>query len=97
MDINSLILLLFIVECEHLIRHLLVKEPSQRYSIEQIRKHKWLQKDPAVKTILVYNETDNKKCPKSAGAIDEFNEQAMGLMQGLGIDIAKTKKVFNKI
>lgn len=72
-----------------------MKDPSQRYTLEQIKKHKWFQKDPAVRTILSYNE-ENKNCSKGTGNIDEFNEQAMGLMQGLGIDIAKTKKVREK-
>ncbi|KAL9965286.1 hypothetical protein ACROYT_G029061 [Oculina patagonica] len=76
-------------ECEHLIRHMLVKDPNQRYTIEQIKKHKWMQADPAVKTILAYNEQENFEGEK---ILDEYNEQALELMHGLGIDIERTKK-----
>lgn len=33
---------LFPAECEHLIRHMLVLDPSKRLSMEQICKHKWM-------------------------------------------------------
>lgn len=75
-------------ECEHLIRHMLVKDPNQRYTVEQIKKHKWMQADPAVKTILAYNSEANFEGDK---ILDEYNEQALELMQGLGIDIERTK------
>lgn len=76
-------------ECEHLIRHMLVKDPNQRYTVEQIKKHKWMQADPAVKTILADNDEVNFEGEK---ILDEYNEQALELMQGLGIDIERTKK-----
>lgn len=31
-----------VAECEHLIRHMLVLDPSKRLSMEQICKHKWM-------------------------------------------------------
>lgn len=33
---------LSVIECEHLIRHMLVLDPSKRLSMEQICKHKWM-------------------------------------------------------
>ena len=69
---------------------MLVKDPNQRYTIEQIKKHKWMQADPAVKTILAYNDEANFEGDK---ILDEYNEQALELMQGLGIDIERTKMV----
>lgn len=69
---------------------MLVKDPNQRYTIEQIKKHKWMQADPAVKTILAFNEQENFDGEK---ILDEYNEQALELMHGLGIDIERTKKV----
>ncbi|XP_068685415.1 serine/threonine-protein kinase SIK1-like isoform X2 [Montipora foliosa] len=75
-------------ECEHLIRHMLVKDPNQRYTIEQIKKHKWMQADPAVKNILADNAEANFEGDK---ILEEYNEQALELMQGLGIDIERTK------
>lgn len=35
-------MLIFLTECEHLIRHMLILEPSKRLSMEQICKHKWM-------------------------------------------------------
>ena len=72
---------------------MLVKDPNQRYTIEQIKKHKWMQADPAVKTILAYNDEVKFEGDK---ILDEYNEQALELMQGLGIDIERTKKVSRK-
>lgn len=69
---------------------MLVKDPNQRYTIEQIKKHKWMQADPAVKTILSFNDEENLEGDK---ILDEYNEQALELMHGLGIDIERTKTV----
>lgn len=69
---------------------MLVKDPNQRYTIEQIKKHKWMQADPAVKTILSFNDEENVEGDK---ILDEYNEQALELMHGLGIDIERTKTV----
>ncbi|KAK3744584.1 hypothetical protein QZH41_016102, partial [Actinostola sp. cb2023] len=80
-------------ECEHLIRHMLVKDPYQRYTIDQIKKHKWLQgvelpstAKPNVSNVVIEN---SKKSEESEDT--EMNEQAINLMQGLGIDIERTK------
>lgn len=73
---------------------MLVKDPNQRYTVEQIKKHKWMQADPAVKTILADNDEVNFEGEK---ILDEYNEQALELMQGLGIDIERTKKVSRKL
>jgi len=69
---------------------MLVKDPNQRYTIEQIKKHKWMQADPAVNTILSYNDEENFEGEK---ILEEYNEQALELMHGLGIDIERTKTV----
>ena len=75
---------------------MLVKDPKNRYTIEQIKKHKWMQMDPANKSILDYNDQISDEMapsPDDENTVDGYNEQALGLMQGLGIDIAKTKTV----
>lgn len=41
-DAGFLSPLLCLAECEHLIRHMLVLDPSRRLSMEQICKHKWM-------------------------------------------------------
>ena len=30
-------------DCEHLIRHMLVTDPDKRYTLQQIKQHKWMQ------------------------------------------------------
>ncbi|XP_071806169.1 serine/threonine-protein kinase SIK2-like [Asterias amurensis] len=71
-------------ECEQLIRKMLVIDPAKRYTIEQIKNHKWMQMDggePSPVTSPV------AEIPKPIG---EFNEQALRLMQSLGIDQQRT-------
>lgn len=36
-------ILVSIVDCEHLIRHMLVVEPEKRYTLKQISQHRWMQ------------------------------------------------------
>ncbi|XP_003724832.1 serine/threonine-protein kinase SIK2 [Strongylocentrotus purpuratus] len=71
-------------ECEHLIRHMLVINPAKRLSIDQIKNHKWFADCgvPATQPVSPVTEI-----PKPIG---EFNEQALRLMQSLGIDQQKT-------
>ena len=33
-------------DCEHLIRRMLVLDPKKRYTIEQIRRHRWMRPPP---------------------------------------------------
>ena len=42
LGLNKRLRLLSVAECEHLIRHMLVLDPSKRLSMEQICKHKWM-------------------------------------------------------
>ena len=75
------------LECEQLIRKMLVIDPAKRYTIEQIKNHKWMQMDggePSPVTSPV------AEIPKPIG---EFNEQALRLMQSLGIDQQRTIEV----
>lgn len=37
-----LFFVVFFLDCEHLIRHMLVVEPERRYSLKQIANHKWM-------------------------------------------------------
>ena len=89
---------LLLVECENLIKHMLVRDPKQRYTIEQIRNHEWLRMDLSVQGTLDMNndlnsETDSE--PEEEGDDEKvYNERALRLMENLGIDIPTTKKVF---
>lgn len=71
-----------ISDCESLIRKMLVLEPNKRYSIPQIKKHRWMQMG-SIPTLP----------PTIAVSNTQPNEQILRLMQSLGIDSAKTREV----
>ncbi|KAL0280770.1 UNVERIFIED_CONTAM: hypothetical protein PYX00_001972 [Menopon gallinae] len=68
-------------DCESLIRKMLVVDPSKRYSIESIKRHRWMQ-------------AEVPRLPSSPpiGTQHEVNEQILRLMQSLGIDSVKTRE-----
>ncbi|XP_017784667.1 PREDICTED: serine/threonine-protein kinase SIK2 isoform X2 [Nicrophorus vespilloides] len=68
-------------DCESLIRKMLVLEPGKRFSIAQIKRHRWMQMDvPSTLPTLV---------PVLTG---QPNEQILRLMQSLNIDSTKTRE-----
>ncbi|KAM5246749.1 serine/threonine-protein kinase SIK2 isoform 2-T2 [Ctenodactylus gundi] len=72
-------------DCEHLIRRMLVLDPSKRLTIAQIKEHKWMLIEvPVQRPVLYSQEHENEPC------IGEFNEQVLRLMHSLGIDQQKT-------
>lgn len=69
---------------------MLVLEPMKRYTIEQIKKHRWMAAEPyAVPSVTA----DPARSPAHAPTHTEPNEQVLRLMQSLGIDPIKTKEV----
>ncbi|KAK9512580.1 hypothetical protein O3M35_000976 [Rhynocoris fuscipes] len=70
-------------DCESLIRKMLVLEPSKRFSVDQIKKHRWMVEE-APRLLPSTSMGDNKHV--------EPNEQILRLMQSLGIDAIKTKE-----
>ncbi|NWZ33748.1 SIK2 kinase, partial [Brachypodius atriceps] len=75
-------------ECEHLIRRMLVLDPSKRLSIAQIKEHKWMLVEvPAQRPILYPPGEENEP------SLGEYNEQVLRLMHSLGIDQQKTLEV----
>lgn len=77
-DFNNM---LFFADCESLIRKMLVLEPSKRYRVGQIKRHRWMQVEtPPASPIPP---------PTTSGP----NEQILRLMQSLGIDSHKTREV----
>ncbi|NXO02693.1 SIK2 kinase, partial [Rhinopomastus cyanomelas] len=75
-------------ECEHLIRKMLVLDPSKRLTIAQIKEHKWMLVEvPAQRPILYPPGEENEP------SIGEYNEQVLRLMHSLGIDQQKTIEV----
>ncbi|XP_021231508.1 serine/threonine-protein kinase SIK2 isoform X2 [Numida meleagris] len=72
-------------ECEHLIRRMLVLDPSKRLTIAQIKEHKWMLIEvPAQRSIPYAPRQENQP------SIGEYNEQVLRLMHSLGIDQQKT-------
>ncbi|XP_069004182.1 serine/threonine-protein kinase SIK2 isoform X3 [Embiotoca jacksoni] len=74
-------------DCEHLIRRMLVLDPSKRLSVAQIKEHKWMALDVPVQRPVLYQQ------PLSAegeAGVGEFSEQVLRLMHSLGIDQHKT-------
>lgn len=71
---------------------MLVLDPSKRYTIEQIKLHRWMQQEgepqklSPTSPLIGYN-----------AKMGEFNEQILRLMQSLGIDQQKTMEVCNQI
>ncbi|CAH4034650.1 unnamed protein product [Pieris brassicae] len=76
-------------ECESLIRKMLVLEPMKRYTIEQIKKHRWMSTEPYVVPTI---SGDPMRSPAHVAHSHEPNEQVLRLMQSLGIDPIKTKE-----
>ena len=76
-------------DCETLIRRMLVVEPAKRITIAQIRQHRWMQAEPA---LLL------PACPAFSllgysSSLGNYDEQALGIMQTLGVDRKKTVEV----
>ena len=71
-------------DCESLIRKMLVLEPTKRYTIPQIKRHRWLANTmDNVRTVL----------PSISPSLQEPNEQILRFMLSLGIDIIRTREV----
>ncbi|XP_022188457.2 serine/threonine-protein kinase SIK2 isoform X2 [Nilaparvata lugens] len=71
-------------ECESLIRKMLVLEPSKRYSVDQIKRHRWMMEEAP--RLLPSATTPGVDCKL------EPNEQIIRLMQSLGIDAVRTRE-----
>nr|XP_026494038.1 serine/threonine-protein kinase SIK2 [Vanessa tameamea] len=77
-------------DCESLIRKMLVLEPMKRYTIDQIKKHRWMAAEPYTVPSIT---ADPMRSPAHvAHHTQEPNEQVLRLMQSLGIDPVKTKE-----
>uniref|UniRef100_UPI00398EAA95 serine/threonine-protein kinase SIK3 homolog isoform X3 n=1 Tax=Pristiophorus japonicus TaxID=55135 RepID=UPI00398EAA95 len=75
-------------ECEHLIRHMLVLDPSKRLSVDQICKHKWMKigdPDPEFDRLI----TESKQI-KVEIKTEPLNEQVLMYMTELGLERERT-------
>ena len=71
-----------LTDCESLIRKMLVLDPSKRYTVDQIKRHRWMTEEAPR---LLPSTGDHKQA--------EPNEQILRLLQSLGIDPPKTRDV----
>ncbi|CAG0925360.1 unnamed protein product, partial [Notodromas monacha] len=71
-------------ECENLVRKMLVVEPTKRYSLDEVKKHPWMNMgDPP------------KLLPPRPDIQMDLNNQIVRLMQSLGIDQSVQKRNFD--
>lgn len=72
-------------DCENLIRRMLTLDPKKRATIEQIKKHRWMQYDQGkwkdAQSFATHNDAS------------EPQHQILKLMQSLGIDSNRTVQV----
>ena len=88
-------------DCEHLVRRMLVLEPKKRFSIRQIKSHRWMTCDggqpketnPGMCNLQAGNHSNTVTSVNPSGGIGDYNEQILRLMQSLGIDQSKTLEV----
>lgn len=71
-------------DCESLIRKMLVLDPLRRYTIEKIKRHRWM-------TIEVMEPIAMENASGGTSTV-EPNEQILRLMATLGIDAQKTRE-----
>ncbi|XP_056139478.1 serine/threonine-protein kinase SIK3 homolog isoform X1 [Lampris incognitus] len=75
-------------DCEYLIRHMLVLEPSRRLSMEQICKNKWMrQGDPDPDFDRLIAECEQVKTERETELI---NDQVLMAMSEMGLDRERT-------
>ncbi|XP_054251682.1 serine/threonine-protein kinase SIK3 isoform X1 [Indicator indicator] len=75
-------------ECEHLIRHMLVLDPSKRLSMEQICKHKWMKLGEAdAEFDRLIAECQHLKTERQ---LEPLNEEVLLAMADMGLDKERT-------
>ena len=77
------------IECEHLIRHMLVRDPSKRFGIKQIKEHKWM------KLLELIEDSSNDPCTEEIYKEEEhtFNDKVLQQMANIGISREKALQV----
>lgn len=73
-------------DCEQLVRKMLVLDPTRRYTVEQIKRHRWMQAEEPPRLSF---DSPAVRAEKTS----DPNEQVLRVMQELGIDIARTREV----
>jgi serine/threonine-protein kinase SIK2 len=87
-------------DCESLVRKMLVKDPAKRFTLDQLKRHRWMQGDgpprllpapgyPAPPPSQMKQYLDPGLVPDPP---TEPNEQVLRLMASLGIDSSRTRE-----
>lgn len=73
-------------DCESLIRRMLAVEPTKRFSVAQIKQHRWMQADPSA----ICHSPLHFSCPETHLQQGTYNEAVLSIMQTVGIDRKRT-------
>ncbi|KAL0615517.1 Serine/threonine-protein kinase SIK1 [Plecturocebus cupreus] len=78
-------------DCESLIRRMLVVDPARRITIAQIRQHRWMRAEPCLPEPCLLRPTCTAFSAHSYSSnLGDYDEQALGIMQTLGVDRQRT-------
>lgn len=94
---------MFFPECESLIRKMLVRDPEKRYTVSQIKRHRWMHKkghedearSPVSNTdsMMASPEETEVKVKTGRKCDEPINEGLIKVMGDLGIDTNVTREV----
>lgn len=76
-------------DCESLIRRMLAVDPAKRFSVAQIKQHRWMQADPSA----ICHSSFPFSCLENHLQQGTYNEAVLSIMQTVGIDRKKTIEV----
>lgn len=76
------------LDCENLIRKMLVVDPARRISVAQIKQHRWMMADPTAA-----HQTLSHSLTEYNSNLGDYSEPVLGIMNTLGIDRQRTIEV----
>lgn len=76
------------LDCENLIRKMLVVDPARRINMAQIKQHRWMLADPTAA-----HQTLSHSLTEYNSNLGDYSEPVLGIMNTLGIDRQKTIEV----
>lgn len=76
-------------DCESLIRRMLAVDPAKRFSVAQIKQHRWMQADPSA----ICHSPFPSSCLEPHLLQGTYNEAVLSIMQTVGIDRKRTVEV----
>ncbi len=98
----------FFSDCESLVRKILVRDPDRRYTVAQIKRHRWMQAEVPEEEKRERQQQQQKQQEEDKGKVDKeeehqhrrarrcdkpLNEGILKIMADLGIDTSVTREV----